>query len=151
MLWRFSWGLVVCSFLNELIYLIILVQVRGEKRSVSDILTWSLSFLQGHRAEKPVPDLTVASSPKSTADTSVSGCWLTLSQTYKEPHWRARVLGFCYLKNRGNLLPSSSFVRGDGSTRFTQRCPLGRLASLILFKQHTGWFLFCCLCFQGAK
>ncbi len=98
-----SWGfhLMFCSFVNELNYLIILVQVRGEKRSILDILTWSLSSLQGHRAEKPVPDLTAASSPKSTADTSVSGCWLTLSQTYKEPHWRTRVLGFCYLKTRG--------------------------------------------------
>lgn len=146
-LWSFSQRFMFFYFVNELNCLIILVQVRGEKRSISDILTWSLSSLQGDRAEKPVPDLTAASSPKSSADTSVSGCWLTLTQMYKEPHRRTRVLGFCYLKTRENLLPCSSFVQGV-------RCsPFPKMHSSLsgrytVFRQQTGCFLVCRVCFQ---
>lgn len=66
-------------FINKSIYLL-LVQVwwrglRGEKRSVSDITGWSVSSSLMGRAAKPEPDLSVASSPKLTADTSVSSCW----------------------------------------------------------------------------
>lgn len=106
-------------FVNDPIFFIILVQARGEKRSILDILTWSLSSLGGAGGgigrKKPVPDLATVSFPKSTADTSVSSSWLTLTQMYKEPHWRTWVLGFCYLKTGGNVLPCLSFVQGDWS------------------------------------
>lgn len=69
----------------------------------------------GDRQKKPAPDLATVSFPKSTADASVSSSWLTLTQMYKEPHWRTWVLGFCYLKTGGNVLPCSSFVQGDWS------------------------------------
>lgn len=100
-------------FVNDPIFFIILVQTRGEKRSILDILTWSLSSPEGGIGRK------TCAWPRHGFLSQID-CRHICQQLLIDPHsdvQRAPLedvgVGFLLSENGGNVLPSSSFVQGD--------------------------------------
>lgn len=126
---------------NELIYLLILIQVLYVKdhkvRKGQSWTSWLDPCLSSGETEQRNLCLTSPRLPllNRLQTKSVTGCWLSLSQTYKEPHWGTTVLGFCYLRTRENLLLCSSFVQGDRCSPFPRMVSVWPI-SLCLDNRH---------------